>query len=149
MIRINYQILLFFSDFTINIPQTTRANGTMFLHIVLVNDFGKNYEWTHLKREGLTVLQRITLTEYMAPRPATFNLLHDKEVFSIKYSSFEENIALIRIFGLFFQSAKIESEKANIKPVAHWKPKVYISVLTDNFSVSHADIPPEMGHLIR
>lgn len=52
----------------------------MFLHLVLVNDFGKNYEWTHLKREGLTVLQRISLTEYMVPRPTTFNLLNDKEV---------------------------------------------------------------------
>lgn len=90
--------LRFCSDFTISIPTKARANGTMFLHIVLVNDFGKNYEWTHLKREGLTVLQRIKLTEYMVPRPATFNLLHEKEVFSNKFCSFETNIDLILFF---------------------------------------------------
>lgn len=53
----------------------------MFLHIVLVNDHGP-FEWQHLKREGLTVVQRIALTEYIQPKPATFNLLEENEVLS-------------------------------------------------------------------
>lgn len=52
----------------------------MYLHMILVNDIGVEFEWRNLKREGLTVLQRIPLTEYMVPRPATFNLLNENEV---------------------------------------------------------------------
>lgn len=51
----------------------------MFLHLVVINDHGP-FEWQHLKREGLTVVQRIALTEYIQPKPATFNLLDEKEV---------------------------------------------------------------------
>lgn len=64
----------------IDIPRKTYRNGTMYLHLVLVNDIGVEFEWRHLKREGLTILQRIPLTEYMVPRPATFNLLNENEV---------------------------------------------------------------------
>lgn len=35
------------------------------------------------------------------------------------------------------------------KVVSHWKPKIYISILTDYFSVSSEEIPPEMGRLLR
>lgn len=52
----------------------------MYLHMILVNDIGVEFEWRNLKREGLTVLQRIPLTEYTVPRPATFNLLNENEV---------------------------------------------------------------------
>lgn len=70
----------FTSEFTIDIPRKTYRNGTMYLHLVLVNDIGVEFEWRNLKREGLTVLQRISLTEYMVPRPASFNLLNENEV---------------------------------------------------------------------
>lgn len=69
-----------YSEFSIDIPPKTYRNGTMFLHMVLVNDIGVEFEWRNLKREGLTVLQRIPLTEYIVPRPATFNLLNENEV---------------------------------------------------------------------
>lgn len=68
------------SEFSIDIPRKTYRNGTMYLHLVLVNDIGVEFEWRNLKREGLTVMQRIPLTEYMIPRPATFNLLNENEV---------------------------------------------------------------------
>ncbi|XP_031627427.1 cleft lip and palate transmembrane protein 1-like protein [Contarinia nasturtii] len=110
-------------DFLVDIPRKTYRNGTMYLHLVLVNDIGVQFEWRHLKREGLTILQRIALTEYMIPRPATFNLLNENE---------KEPIA-----------------SQNRKTVSHWKPKIYVTLLTDHFSVSNQDIPPEMGPLIR
>lgn len=74
----------------VNIPPKAYRNGTMFLHIVLVNYFGKPYEWTHLKRDGLTVLQRTPLTEYMIPKPATFNLLNEIEV-NTQFSKYHLN----------------------------------------------------------
>lgn len=52
----------------------------MYLHLVLINDIGVEFEWRLLKREGMTVVQRISLTEFMTPRPATFNLLNEDEV---------------------------------------------------------------------
>lgn len=63
----------------LDVPIETRKNGTMFLHIVLVNDHGP-FEWRHLKREGITVVQRIALTEYSVPKAATFNLLGSNDV---------------------------------------------------------------------
>lgn len=80
------------SEFMVNIPPKAYKNGTMFLHIVLVNYFGKPYEWTHLKRDGLTVLQRTPLTEYMIPKPATFNLLNEIEVSAHTTQHFENII---------------------------------------------------------
>lgn len=95
----------------------------MFLHVVLINDFGKPFEWSDLKREGMTVMQRFSLTEYAIPKAATFNLLGDNE------NSGSKNISA--------------------KPVSHWKSRIYLSMLVDDFTVSRQDIPPEMGNLVR
>lgn len=51
----------------------------MFLHVVLASDNGP-LEWQHLQRDGLTVVQRVALTDYMVPKAATFNLLGGNEV---------------------------------------------------------------------
>lgn len=63
----------------VEIPENTRKNGTLFLHVVLANDNGP-FKWQHLQREGMTVLQRVKLTQYKEPRAATFNLLGDNDV---------------------------------------------------------------------
>lgn len=49
----------------------------MFLHLVLVNEFDNNgpFEWSDLKRDGMAVIQRIALTDYVVPKAATFNLI--------------------------------------------------------------------------
>lgn len=73
------EFCVIFRNIEIEIPPQTRANGTLFLHLVLVNDHGP-FEWRHLKREGLTIMQRVSLTDYIVPRAATFNLLGSNEV---------------------------------------------------------------------
>lgn len=78
-----------YSEFSIDIPPKTYRNGTMYLHMVLVNDIGVEFEWRNLKREGLTVLQRIPLTEYIVPRPATFNLLNENEACKIFHWNYQ------------------------------------------------------------
>lgn len=60
------------------IPRAVRRNGTMFLHVVLCNEQGE-FEWRHLQREGMTVVKRLPLTEYLERQPKIFNLL-DNEV---------------------------------------------------------------------
>lgn len=72
--------IVFIREFTVDIPRKTYRNGTMYLHLVLVNDIGVEFEWRNLKREGITVVQRIPLTQYKIPKPATFNLLNENEV---------------------------------------------------------------------
>lgn len=97
------------------------------MHAVLAADDGKDVSWRELKRDGPTVLQRISLTNYMIPKAATFNLLTDTETPSKKKS----------------QNTK------SIKPVTHIKKKIHITILTDLISMSQEDIPPEMAQLIR
>lgn len=82
----------------IDIPAETRANGTMFLHIVLVNDHGP-FEWRHLKREGITVVQRIALTEYTMPRAATFNLLGSNDV----SNGFRKSISFTKMIRILME----------------------------------------------
>lgn len=117
----------FHRELEVDIPLKTRRNGTLFMHVVLALD-DNPIEWKTLQRDGPTVIQRISLTEYMVPRAATFNLLGDQS--STK-------------------SAKSSTSKSAHKPVPHFKPKAHITILTDNISMSHVDIPPELARLIR
>lgn len=71
---IDHTRCIFSRHLDIELPAGTRKNGTLYLHVVLAND-NAPFKWQHLQREGLTVMQRIKLTEYMEPRAATFNLL--------------------------------------------------------------------------
>lgn len=51
----------------------------MYLHVVLASDAGV-VEWNNLQRDGLTVVQRVALTDYAVPKAATFNLLGGNQV---------------------------------------------------------------------
>jgi Cleft lip and palate transmembrane protein 1 (CLPTM1) len=94
------------------------------LHSVLADNSGE-LDWKQLKRDGPTVVQRIALTEYAIPALASFNLLGDSP------------------------NTK-ESSKQNLQnPVTHFKTKAFISILTDDISMSQRDIPPELARLLR
>lgn len=73
----------------------------MYLHMILVNDIGVEFEWRNLKREGLTVLQRIPLTEYMVPRPATFNLLNEHEVHAKMFKYLRKKQTIFHLYVCF------------------------------------------------
>lgn len=140
----------------VDIPAATRRNGTMFLHIVLVNDLGK-FEWHHLNREGITVVQRIPLTEYIVPKAATFNLLSSNDVseldgfdHTIWHHQYNNLIFFLPLLTFFQSESDTTTRKStSLTPVSHWKSKLFTTMLTDEFSVSQSDIPPEMGRLIR
>lgn len=108
----------------IDIPAKTRRNGTLFLHVILANDDGP-VNWKSLQRDGPTVIQRILLTDYMVPKPKTFNLIGNED------------------------SEVKKPKNVSPKPVTHFKTKVYVSILSDFVSMAVADIPPEMAKLIR
>lgn len=110
----------------IEIPLKTRRNSTLYMHAVLAIDDGKAIDWRELKRDGPTVLQRISLTKFMVPKAATFNLLSDTE-----------------------KPSKPKTSQKSFRPVTHIKKKIHITILTDLISMSQEDIPPEMAQLIR
>lgn len=63
------------------------------------------------------------------------------------------SLKINRIFSNLQTESDIKSQnsntQSNVKTVSHWKPKVYVSILTDDISMSHAEIPPEFGRLLR
>lgn len=73
----NYRIELD-EQVTIDVPLKTRRNGTLFMQVVVALDSEKDLEWNTLRRDGPTVIYTFPLTEYVVPRPKTFNLLADQ-----------------------------------------------------------------------
>lgn len=117
----------FFSHFKIDVPLKTRRNGTLYLYVVLAVDDG-SLEWKEFQRDGPTVINRVSLTQYVVPREATFNLLN------------EEN------------PNEHESKKkilSDLKTKTHIKTKVFVTVLTDRASMSPQDVAPELARMVR
>lgn len=65
-------------EITVDVPLKTRRNGTLFMQVVVALDSEKDLEWKTLRRDGPTVVYTFPLTEYVVPRPKTFNLLGDQ-----------------------------------------------------------------------
>ncbi|KAH8265137.1 hypothetical protein KR044_001563 [Drosophila immigrans] len=118
-------------DFEVNVPLKTRRNGTLHLHVVLALD-GEPLEWRTLRRDGPTVVHTLSLCDYMVPRAEAFNLLSESE--ATKPSK---------------PVKKKSSGSGGNLPTTHIRSDVYVSLLTDLFSVSQSDVPPEMAQLIR
>lgn len=112
-----------YRELDISLPAKTRQNGTLYLHVVLADNRG-TIQWANLQRDGPTVIQRVALTEFAVPKAATFNLLGET-------------------------SDKHSKKPIGAKPTSHFKPKVFISVLTDEISMSRSDIPPELSGYVR
>lgn len=70
-------------EIQVDVPLKTRRNGTLFMQVVVALDSGKDLEWKTLRRDGPTVVHTFPLTEYVVPRPKTFNLLGDQVSVSI------------------------------------------------------------------
>ncbi|KAH8319214.1 hypothetical protein KR074_002403 [Drosophila pseudoananassae] len=118
-------------DFELDIPLKTRRNGSLYFHVVLALE-GEPLEWRSLRRDGPTVIHTLSLTDYMVPRAEAFNLLGDAEK------------PRASVEGKDNQKAS-----SNERPSTHIRSNVYVTLLTDLFAVSQADVPPEMAPLIR
>jgi hypothetical protein len=51
----------------VEVPLKTRRNGTLYMYVVLALDDG-SLDWKEFQRDGPTVIQRISLTEYAVPK---------------------------------------------------------------------------------
>uniref|UniRef100_A0A8D8JSY5 Lipid scramblase CLPTM1L n=2 Tax=Culex pipiens TaxID=7175 RepID=A0A8D8JSY5_CULPI len=109
----------------LDIPLKTRRNGTLFLHVILTTD-DTHFEWRLLNKNGPTVHTKIRLTEYDLPKATTFNLLGESA-------------------GQHVSTHQTE----NHRPITHIRTKIFITIMTEQFLVSVADIPPELSRHIR
>ncbi|BFG00150.1 cleft lip and palate transmembrane protein 1-like protein [Drosophila madeirensis] len=122
-------------DFEVEVPLRTRRNGSLYMHVVLALE-GEPLEWRSLRRDGPTVLHTLSLTDYMVPRAEAFNLL----------SEAADKPPTKSVQG---KAPKGKQGAAAARPSTHMRSNVYVTLLTDLFSVSQADVPPEMAPLIR
>ncbi|XP_017148223.1 cleft lip and palate transmembrane protein 1-like protein [Drosophila miranda] len=131
-------------DFEVEVPLKTRRNGSLYMHVVLALE-GEPLEWRSLRRDGPTVLHTLSLTDYMVPRAEAFNLLGeaaDKARPGGSGSNGEKSVQ--------GKASSGNSKGASGgRPSTHMRSNVYVTLLTDLFSVSQADVPPEMAQLIR
>ncbi|KAL5275544.1 CLPTM1L family protein [Megaselia abdita] len=111
-------------EIKIDVPLKTRRNGTLYMQVVVALDSEKDLEWKTLRRDGPTVVHTFLLTEYVVPRPKTFNLLGETE-------------------------KPKEKSMSRGKPVSHLYSSANVIMLTDLISVSQDDVPPEMANLFR
>ncbi|XP_017476921.1 PREDICTED: cleft lip and palate transmembrane protein 1-like protein [Rhagoletis zephyria] len=98
---------------------------------------GEPLDWRTLRRDGPTVILPTRLTEYTTPRVEAFNLLGDSKDKSPKNYNNKKN-------------PKQSSDYVYaMRPVTHIMSQVHVNLLTDNISLSKADVPPEMARLIQ
>ncbi|XP_037724905.1 cleft lip and palate transmembrane protein 1-like protein [Drosophila subpulchrella] len=120
-------------DFELDVPLKTRRNGSLYFHVVVALE-GEPLEWRSLRRDGPTVVHTMSLTDYMVPRAEAFNLLGESD----------------KGAGAAVQEKKSGKKSASSgRPSTHIRSNVYVTLLTDLFSVSQADVPPELAPLIR
>lgn len=106
----------------------TRRNGTLYLYAVIAVD-DEALDWKDFQRDGPTVIQRVSLTQHVVPKAATFNLLNDEN------PSKDQKLS--------------KTSTSNLKTKTHIKSKVFITMLTDRASMSPQDIAPELARMVR
>ncbi|KAK5640162.1 hypothetical protein RI129_010973 [Pyrocoelia pectoralis] len=103
-------------EWSIDIPQKTRNNGTLYIHIVILPR--RKRDTTLRLHEAVYVHDAIylkkKLTHYAIPKSSTFNLLTDEE------------------------------KKQMIKPVAHLKARFAITMCVDKLNMAINNIPGEL-----
>ena len=119
---------------SVKIPKTVAKNGTMFLAVFAVPKLGtvnltdKNW-WQKEVNHPHTTYTLTRLTQYAIPEAETFNLLGED-----KGSS---------------GSAGGKTAVDRSRPVAHWRSKIVVSVMTDQVSMAPAQVPGELAHYIQ
>lgn len=118
-------------ELKILLPERTKKNGTLYLHLFLTRQRNQRQEFFSLSQDAWTVHSRVRLTQYQVPEAATFQLLSSE-----KYSV-EKN------------SAKNAVNKKQTLPVTHMKTRVTFNVLTDEIALPGYQVPPELSRFLR
>ncbi|XP_043287442.1 cleft lip and palate transmembrane protein 1-like protein [Venturia canescens] len=109
------------------IPNRTRNNGTLFLHIFVVPLARGKKSFQQLHRSPDFAYTRIKMTQFVVPRAETFNLLGDKK------SNHEEN-------------AKKENRT---KVQSHLRSRVTFTMMTDDVKLPLYNLPLELAQDIK
>ncbi|XP_026471333.1 cleft lip and palate transmembrane protein 1-like protein [Ctenocephalides felis] len=110
----------------LDLPEKTINNGSLFMHIIIVNS-DESWEWSKMNKNVHIVAERIKLTQYALPQAAYFNLLSDQS------DNYEDTKDYVQ----------------NIKPVTHLKSRISFTMLTDKIEIAGEDIPYELTRHLR
>ncbi|RZB62223.1 CLPTM1 domain containing protein [Asbolus verrucosus] len=108
-------------EIQLELSKTTRNNGSLFIHTVIIPSNSRN---KHLTLNELMNLPdasylKYSLTKYAVPASASFNLL------------------------------KEEAKRQTVKPTTHLRTKFSIIMCTDKFEISASNIPMEIIRFLR
>lgn len=67
--------LALFRELNISVPSSTRNNGSLFLHLLLVSNSEKQTNFFSLHQKPDTVHTKIRLTQFHIPEASAFQLL--------------------------------------------------------------------------
>lgn len=108
-------------EINLQIPRSTRNNGTLFMHAALVDNNRLYQDFDDILRtESMHTLPLIT---YIEPQAETYNLLQQSEPEKVK--------------------------KNSLRPYAHISTLVPLAILTDNLNLPMNKIPGELYPYIR
>ncbi|XP_068084776.1 lipid scramblase CLPTM1L isoform X2 [Anabrus simplex] len=116
---------------TLLIPESTRKNGTLYLHLFLGKKPLSSREFVALHADPSVVYARIRLTQYHVPAAEAFQLLGSA-------TPKEET-----------KSNKIPKKQYSPQPVTHIKSRVTFNILTGDITLPSRNLPQEIARLIR
>lgn len=107
---------------TLKIPRKTRNNGTLYMHVVLVDDKKLYNDFNDII--GSEAVHTLPLITHIEPQAVTYNLLQQ-------------------------DNNESKPDKKNVLPYAHIKTIVPLSIFTDDVNFPSKKIPPELYPLMR
>lgn len=123
-ITINDLRFLNFRVMSVELPQLTKQNGTLYAHVFLSKTKETPYsgdKWTKLLTDSETVYTLIHMSIYKEPEYKIFQLLQDEE----------------------------NKKKNSEKPVTHIKAVLPISMLIEPLHLSQINMPSDIYQYIR
>ncbi|GJQ79412.1 hypothetical protein Trydic_g16271 [Trypoxylus dichotomus] len=105
---------------TLELSRTVRNNGSMLIHTVIIPSKNNKKDLSLYEAKNMQDSTYLpgTLTQYMIPKSATFNLLQET------------------------------AKQTDVKPVTHIKTKYAIMMCNDELNIPHSDVPMELiGYL--
>lgn len=110
---------------TLDIPQKTQQNGTLFLHIFLLpNSRRGSKSFSEIQRDSYVSSTVIKMSQYAVPQAEMFNLLGNKN-----------------------EKAKPKQE-SSARPALHIRTKATFTIMTDDIQLPVNNVPIElMNHL--
>lgn len=149
---VNLIVFTFLRLINVSLPKKTRKNGTLYA-MVFVHQTGMS-PWQDPRQVHL-VMQ---LTTYMLPKPAEVSLITGQELPRVRDLYLLFILCVICTFSvaynLLFVHQQQESKSVHGKvemdrPVSHWRTRLTLNIVSENFVFDRAAIPSDVHRYLR